>query len=386
MTWENYVYGQKVTSMEEDVKRYYIGTKGGLIVIDKITEEVKVLNKANSPLPSNMIETVEKDALGNIWVGTYDAGVALYNGTSWTVLDKENSDLPRNEVLDIKSDGNGDIWIGTYGGIVHVEGSKWTVIGTDTDINYQLFQIAVDESRGDVWFVGTHTIKQFDGEKFIDHSGQTGSYSQQRIVKDPGNNIWIFNPGVISKFDGQQWTRYNTTDENVPGTGHFNGMCLTPEGNILVSRGSDFLTFENNTWSAGNAGLSTNDPQYLTFDNEGKLWIGQGDKMLIRSNEGQILESFEISNAFFKSNYIEYVATGSDGLIWAADLNSRISYFKDGVWSYLHDNPAFDSTRISGIKALPGGGIAVATISKGLFLYKNDHWVNYSTTNSDMVS
>ena len=50
-----------------------------------------VYNTSNSGLPSDTVNAIAIDGNGNKWIGTYDRGLAKFDGTNWTVYDTSNS-------------------------------------------------------------------------------------------------------------------------------------------------------------------------------------------------------------------------------------------------------------------------------------------------------
>jgi hypothetical protein len=80
-----------------------------------------VYNKSNSGLPSNRIWPIAVDSQDNVWIGTADRGVAIYNGSTWKTFDTSNSGLADNAINFIAVDVDGSIWIAAQsGGLTHL--------------------------------------------------------------------------------------------------------------------------------------------------------------------------------------------------------------------------------------------------------------------------
>ncbi|GEM_PF-4538419 len=73
-------------------------------------------SKDNSPLRDNHVNGIAIDACSHVWVAT-DSGVAMYDGTSWTMMTRADGYLPNDIVNAIAADAGGHIWCGTEGGI-----------------------------------------------------------------------------------------------------------------------------------------------------------------------------------------------------------------------------------------------------------------------------
>ena len=77
----------------------------------------KIYNNLNSPLPSNKITSSVVDIEGNMYFGTHK-GLVMFDGFSWKTYNTKNSALPSNKVLSISVDHFNNKWIGTSSGLV----------------------------------------------------------------------------------------------------------------------------------------------------------------------------------------------------------------------------------------------------------------------------
>ena len=104
-----------------------MATDIGLFQIDKSTEAVTFLNKENSELPDNHIQTLSKDQAGNLWIGTYNVAMAVapQNGGSWTII---NYPTLASGLTVYNSDiaPNGDLWLACNQGVLQYDGQNWT--------------------------------------------------------------------------------------------------------------------------------------------------------------------------------------------------------------------------------------------------------------------
>jgi len=69
--WINYTNGQGVYALSDNGNELWIGAgQGGLVKLDKTTEEMTFYNSANSGLPHNDVYSLAIDG-SNIWIGTW---------------------------------------------------------------------------------------------------------------------------------------------------------------------------------------------------------------------------------------------------------------------------------------------------------------------------
>lgn len=79
--WTNYNNFSQVTDAQPNGTDIFITAKGGVLITNTLTDSKRFFNMSNSSLPSNAVEQVAKSTTtGDIWIGTYDNGLARWNG------------------------------------------------------------------------------------------------------------------------------------------------------------------------------------------------------------------------------------------------------------------------------------------------------------------
>ncbi len=239
-------------------------------------------------LPSNNIYCISPDNAGNIWIGT-DAGAAKFNGSNWTIYSSPNV-LPNNIVNAIAFDDTGNVWIGTEGGIVRSNGAGWKTYQYNDSIKWRYGQadtatcnpsnnilcIAIDK-RGHEWFgsnnegiferindtiwvqnLGTYWVRslaidsqnvkwcgtlaggvwQYNDTTFTQYDKpNSGSgladYTVTSIAFDSHDVKWFGTYNGVSKFDGVNWTTYNTNNGLL--NNFIYGLAFDKQGNLWVA-------------------------------------------------------------------------------------------------------------------------------------------------------
>lgn len=83
----------------------------------------KKLDNTNSGLPSNVINCLVSDSIGNVWVGT-DKGLSKYDGTNWTTYNTKNSPILSDNIRKI---------------VIDKQGKKWINFNTSHDLKFNIF-------------------------------------------------------------------------------------------------------------------------------------------------------------------------------------------------------------------------------------------------------
>ncbi|MCA5004624.1 hybrid sensor histidine kinase/response regulator transcription factor [Sphingobacterium bovistauri] len=157
----------------------WIGTNGGGInILDAKTGTVRKYlaeeksDNANIRPPSNFIRSLKQDNEGRMWIGTYGAGVSIYDPKSnQTVLyNRENSGLPSNYILSIHHDMNGTTWVGTNGngvGVLTKGDSKFSVLTEQDGLINGVIQSIVEAYPGKIWFSTNRGLSCYNTTKKV---------------------------------------------------------------------------------------------------------------------------------------------------------------------------------------------------------------------------
>ncbi|MFB3056254.1 MAG: PEGA domain-containing protein, partial [Ignavibacteriaceae bacterium] len=173
-------------------------------------------NTTNSEIPSNNISCINVSTINEIWVGT-DAGVAVYNHSSWRIYNSSNSGLGNDNVTSIQFDDGGNVWIGTTNGIVKYDGVNWersTYVSGNVDF---LWVSDFDIDNSEEKWIGTSSfgILSFNDNLFTEYLIEDYNYPTNKISCveiDMLGNIWFghlaqgTNRSGISFYNGSQFT------------------------------------------------------------------------------------------------------------------------------------------------------------------------------------
>lgn len=233
--------GHKVVSsiVDDAVGNLYIGTEGGgLTIFEKETNAVRYINTRNSDVlqSDNIKSLLFKDR--QLWVGTYNKGVVVYDVDSQSFLTKilppNLETILRNYGIYAISEGvENDIWFGTFGqGLVRYNAQErtYTVFGEHDDAgkglsSSRIRSLMIDKGAN-IW-VGTqgglNLLPYANGgyptnrlTRFFYDSDTASGDDILTIFQDSGGTIWV---GIRAKglfrFNGKAFNHVpmNTTRE-----------------------------------------------------------------------------------------------------------------------------------------------------------------------------
>lgn len=101
----------------------WAGTNKGLHYFDG-NSNWTVYDTAGSPLPSDNINCIDRDANGQLYIGT-SGGFCVFNPATqnWTIYNVQNSVLDNNLVYAVYCRGPGDVWLATNTEVFHLSGN-----------------------------------------------------------------------------------------------------------------------------------------------------------------------------------------------------------------------------------------------------------------------
>lgn len=392
---------------------------------------------SNSPL-SSLVTAVDVDAAGVKWIGTYDAGLFLYDGKGWKNLSTANSGLSDDFVTSIELDASGAAWIGVWGdGVDRYDGSTWTNYDPSNSAltSYFVHVKAAHPTSGEVWFwcnddsffpqVGTVRYDGSSWQSFLTSNSGIHSDYIHSITIDQEDQVWFQGSDAISRWDRTSWTLFPDVpsffDYNFPkgkslavrddgelwaGTafgfarfdgqdfvgmatpelwdGHVDGVAVTPDGTLWMSTRAGLSGLSpafRGGWlrySAATSPLPDDDVDSLAVTPSGGLLIGtRGGAALLQSGGWTV---WTTANSGIHANQILEVGVGGDGAAWfgSAFFGGGASRLEDGTWTRFTTANGLVHNSVYAIAGTPGGPTWIGTAG-GLSRLQNGQWTSWTT-------
>lgn len=206
VTLENFDHRITALLPSPNTMDIYIGTNRGFYKLD----ENKTLTKL---IPEEHISSLFSDSDNNLWVGTQNNGVYVFDKTfkknHFINVEAENS-LSNNQVRAITEDNQGNIWIATFYGLnkFNPKTKEWYTYIHDSEKEYSIKHSSVfslfNDSQGIMW-VGTY----FGGVNYSNtHTDSYAFYGANllmenttsfpfvgNMIEDKHGNLWICTEG-----------------------------------------------------------------------------------------------------------------------------------------------------------------------------------------------
>ncbi|KAB2880549.1 T9SS type A sorting domain-containing protein [bacterium] len=288
----------------------WFGTDLGLSRFDGSTWQT--YNFSNSGLPANDIRAIALDRQDNLWLSvrwpwgyyeydepyifngdTLEGGLAHFDGENWTVYNKHNSDLPSLRIDAIHVDKNGIVWIGTQdAGLVKFDGSTFSSYAPSNS----LFVSTIASDPSGVLWIGTNVgISVWDQKNWtsytVNNSG-LNSNAIRKIVIDKKNTKWIATGAGLVSFDGSKWTAYGST--NSPMTSiDIRSVEIDYNDRIWIATqgiAHELICFDGENWTKYtiDAGYPWEDLNYIIKADTRNVWLAMEGEILVFNQNGSV--------------------------------------------------------------------------------------------------
>jgi len=421
-----------VNCFYQDSKGFmWIGTQDGLNRYDAHSFKVYKKNINDSlSISGDNITCISGDLTGNLWLGTINEGVNLYNQETekfkrFQNMPGNSSSISSNAIKALLADKHSNILIATLGGGLNILNTKTNSVkiykhsdNDYTSISDNNVYCIIDNGDGKFW-IGSDcgTLDLFDIEKgtfkkfpFNSNFRKIIGQITLAMLKDHSNKIWI---GTTSNGlycidpNTSEVTQYEYTSD---GAGLNNGIvtCLHEKENKIMI-GTDgggvnvldpvtgifqyILNEPTNPYSINNNAI------YSIFgDKAGSLWIGtfQGGINIYNPYKykfGYFTNRIGVSNSLSNKSVLA-IYEDRENNVWIGTDGGGLNLFNPANNSFVsyENNPA-DPSSISGnvVKSIfedNSGNFWVGTYANGLNLFdrKSQKFIKYAYDKDDANS
>lgn len=123
--WVNFSNFMEITSLTtRNGNEVWVSGKGGLVLYNTTTGDKTFFTKGVDQLPSLSVERVAVSPLNaNIWIGTYDNGLAFLSNGQWTHVPFPDK---KAQLYEMKIAGDGTVWAATTSGLYRYQNNVFT--------------------------------------------------------------------------------------------------------------------------------------------------------------------------------------------------------------------------------------------------------------------
>jgi len=340
----------------------WIGTDSGIVTYSNGKWE---RFKNNSDLTTTYVTAILKTSEKYLWVGT-DKGLYLYSGKEKTATRYSTKDgLSSNMINSLEDNFSGNIFIGTDNGLSVLKGGKFADYHISKELEGMEINSIYKDREKNIWIcTSKNGLKLYNNGNFIHKLKGMTVYT---VLKDRDGTMWagVKNIG-FTKLD-DNFEIEGKIAKKFPRT-----ILEDREGNIWLGSDDGVTAFKDGiiTMLTTDDGLPDNQVSSITEDNHYNLWVSTieggivkfGDKPLYYNQKNQFLATDTVASLFAK-----------DGRIWAGSWHGGL-YLFDGDKIELFTDEDF----------LSGNSIRTVFVDskKRVWIAINDQGINLIHNNS----
>lgn len=309
-------------------------------------------------LSSDYLLSITEDNFGNLWLGSEYAGIikAIKPNYDIQYIRPENkiSIGKNNSVKTIYEDSNNNIWVGTKNGSLYVYDHQ---IKTIKHIYEDLNPYVMTEDKQAGMWVGTkgNGLYLFDTKTFkqlAHYKNETNSMKSLSnnsifsLLLDNKNRLWVgsFGGGInllkrennttsfVRLFNQEGNRRYIRSlyqdSKGLIWVGTSDGVIKFKPENIIANP-LDFINYKLNLQKFNT--LSSNDVKTIYEDEDGQIWIGTAggglNKYLGDTNKEGMFESFTTSNGL-SGDIVSGILEDNNNQLWISSENGISKFDK----------------------------------------------------------
>lgn len=380
---------------QDNIWLYSLNTTIGVVYYNNTDGSVKMFNKENGRLTSNIITCIIEDNKDNVWIGTDHGGINVMGKKDFSVFaltnkDGDNKSVAENAIYTLYKDDAGIIWAGTFKkGISYYADDiiKFPLYrhkpGDPTSLSYDDVNKFAEDAKGNIW-IGTN------GGGLLYFNRQANTFTQYR--HSPANNNTISNDIIVSLwidrdqklwigsyyggldcYDGKTFLHYKHNDADTTSLADdrvweiyedaANNLWVGTLGGGLDRFDRDKKLFYHHTVARGNS-IGCDYISAFVEDNSGNLWIATAYGIdVLQKATGKFVHYSAAANKLSNDN-INILLKDNSGKIWVGT--------RDGLNVFDPQSQTFQSFRTE-------DGLPDNTIFN--ILEDQQHFLWVSTTN-----
>ncbi|MEP7145460.1 MAG: two-component regulator propeller domain-containing protein, partial [bacterium] len=360
---------QRINSISAGMNgRIHVSTNKGLFFLEeknkKITHYLHDPDNISS-LSGSLVSLCYEDRANNIWIGTRDCGLNLFDPEENIFYNYKNekgnsSSLSNDTIMSVYEDRAGIIWIGTFGGGINKINKRSQVVQhyypgvNDQNCLSSSKVIAFYEDADEILWIGTrgNGVDRFDRKNKIfknfkndERHENPGINLITSIIEDDNENLWMGTPGGgLNKFDKkkEKFSNYrNDPDkENSLADNTIFSLAKDKSGIIWIGTvGRGLNRYDPSKEKFTRYAYNEEDPYSISSDRVRIIFIDSEELIWIGTDRGGLNKFNKTEQKFyhFKNDPDDLSSLSEDdvvsifedtrGILWIGTMNAGLNKF-----------------------------------------------------------
>lgn len=301
-----------VTAITQDRSgALWLAINNGVIRVDgKLSQHY---NKRNGLSDNNIFE-VFTDIEGNIWMASDGQGIFRYSGTQFTTLN-ETMGMPSAQIIGIASNKKDSLFLGTYdAGLFIFNDGKISPLSFPSNPLPSITSLCYT-SKSKLW-IGTRGRGLWSYEEnifrqYVAPDRNFPSNFVNCVYEDPEERLWIGFANGALLFDHDSFKTVQTKNTRVE------SFLAIGKDSVLIGEESGLLLYHNGEMSEFKTNTGADSFVLQCFTMQGRnLWMGSPDNGVVRYNLDTRKVRIINKNDGLRSDFIYNIIADDDGNIW----------------------------------------------------------------------
>jgi two-component sensor histidine kinase/ligand-binding sensor domain-containing protein len=302
---------------------------------------------------SQIISALGEDKKGNLWIGSQQGSLCMFNGKSFTKITDPDSANSKGKIIFISIDDNEDLIVGKENGLFVYKGKVLEQLKSTSDpVKDYTVNCYKKDSRNITWIGTSKGVLVLKNKSLIriDDPFLNGNINITSITEDINGNLWVIKD------------RTEFFHIKIIGPSHYQ---------VRTSKIDSINVPENTIISA------------VHFDKRNQLWIASVNKGIVKISGNSFVQFDQRSGLSVET--IKNIYEDKSGNLWFGTSGGGLIRFTNQAFAYFDNQDGFNSPDIFAINADQKNNIWIGTQLHGIYKFDGKSIVKMPSFQDDEV-
>jgi signal transduction histidine kinase/ligand-binding sensor domain-containing protein len=387
-TSENGLPDNSVTAIAQTPDGYlWIGTYNGLSRFDGV--RFVTFDPANTPaLQHARTRKLYVDALGTLWINTYDGSLTTYRQGKFT-LERLNTQLSEGELTPVSSSTNEIVFLMSRGELLRKplsspSGKGWEQLAPP---HRGLDAVCCEDGNGTIWYRdGDRHLWQVKGWKFTSspYTDDCAGTNVNYLTTDPAGKLWIGTDNGLAFWNGNEFL--SATPVNAGLTDSITSLSASSDGQVWAVANGHVCQVAGGRWTLKPnmsrqffAGDSATVGQL--DDHRGGMWFYSYGRGLVHASAGGYIHQFTAADGLPRAR-VFCAVEDREGNLWAGLDAGGLVRVRE---AQFHAVDAGEEKAAKTICEDTNGTTWIGLLSSGLDRWQNGQFTNIAVPENGVM-
>jgi signal transduction histidine kinase/ligand-binding sensor domain-containing protein len=319
----------------------------------------RVESVSSDALARAFVISIAQTPTGEIWLGTWDAGLLRLREGRVTPIAEGLPDLKVNCLV---VDGRGGLWVGTDNGVARWDGARVTTEDVPASLARVRVTAMMKDRDANLWIGSAEGLFRLNGrgEAALDPRGPGSGVTA--LFEDRDDNVWVGTPRGIERWRDGAFTTFPEVNATAAGDAGPVFVDAALRKWFAPSSGGLYWLRDGHVAQVPIGGPG-GDVVYSIGGSGEDIWIGRqrGGLTHIRPRGGAYTTETFTQKDGLAQDQVYAVHQATDGAVWAGTLSGGASRLKDGAFTTYTTADGLASNTVSSVLQTADGTLWFGT-------------------------